>query len=433
MWWNVGPHLRRRMAVERGETAGVGRKCHTYFQGANSATEEFKEILLRKYGTLTRAWRMELDPDSNGLIDAREFAAAMSRVGFVGNCRSLWYNLDNDQSGSISLSEIDAGAANALEKFRSRCVLTFGCMDKAWAKCLDVNNSGFLTVQELLVSAKELGYDDDLEVEDLFDLLRMSPGAYLVPSHEVLFLQKWEERKQESIRRAWRLKPKWVNKDPFMFGKVKVFPSFSKTASVQPVDAMPAPTTCTLLDVAATKLEANYADVVAVDKERVWDDFKVYLVKTYGSLPKAFDIMDSNGNGELSCEEWIHVVSRTLRYCRPCEAMRLFDGAASEPDRIKFEDLGIERHEWILYRHDKNLARQEYEKKQRALRPPPVGLGLRGKLATATHYRRTKVPGKKPAEAFWTPLPKGWGSPPDFDDLESANNSMCRSLKSKLR
>ena len=33
MWWNVGPHLKRRMAYERGETS-KRRESHIYFQGS---------------------------------------------------------------------------------------------------------------------------------------------------------------------------------------------------------------------------------------------------------------------------------------------------------------------------------------------------------------------------------------------------------------
>jgi len=441
MWWNVGPHLKRRMAHERGETGNreAGARRLTYFAG-ESAKEDFFEILRRKYGTLTRAWRTALDSDASGLLDAREFCAAMDVIGFVGNARSLWYNLDDDQSGHISLSEIDAPAAQALEKFRARCTKHFGSMDLAWKQCLDKDHSGALTLPELEIASQELGYTDMQEVTYLFNLLRLSPAAFRIPKHEVMFLQQWEDRKQITLQRAWRKGAGWVNKDPYfrtepakipkswnprktMFPKAKahppsrcgtpglpkgdtptlpVSPAPSKTKSVAYADVAPlcsvrlekqAPPKLTHMSTSvsmvadvdecdsATEMSdfENFADAVAIDKPKAWTDFEEYLISTFGSLVQAFDVMDTSGDGSIERGEWMNMVTRRLRYCRASEALRLFDSKIVKKckgARISYEDFGITNQERIIYNHDKRT--EEQKSLNRSVQMKPVAFGGQG-------------------------------------------------------
>lgn len=440
MWWNVGPHLKRRMAYERGERGNRRASVDIYFHKETENTEFF-EILRRKYGNLTRAWRCALDIDENGLIDAREFTSAMKRVGFCGNVRTLWYNLDEDQSGYISLAEIDPEASVALEKFRALCATRFGSVTAAWEKCLDIDRSGALTLPELIESCKELGYTDEDEVERLFDLLRVTPGAFAVPRHEVLFLQNWEDRKQATISRNWRRADRWVNKDPYLSDPLKAarkskaarggarstFSNVFKPYQNLAKNAQPE------LSVMSSGEDTNYSDIVAIDKDKAWDNFRSFLINTYGSLCKAFDTMDVNGDHSLTRDEFMNVVTRQLRYCRASEALRLFDSRVVEGEKIKFNDLGITAHEWIEYVHEKRLKQTSYNNERRALLPTASGGdGQRGTRALTDHDHRMKVPGKKPLSAFWTTLPHGWGFPPSFVDfrLVAGCSSTARSVPS---
>jgi Ca2+-binding EF-hand superfamily protein len=515
MWWNVGPHLKRRMAYERGETSRH-RQTYTYFEG-ETGKDDFLEILRRKYGTLTRAWRQALDADDSGLLDAREFNAAMDIIGFVGNSRSLWFNLDEDQSGYISLAEIDAEAAQALEKFRVQCVTAFGSMDAAWVNCLDKDHSGALTLPELEESLTELGYTDMEEVEYLFGLLRVDPSAFKIMKHEVLFLQKWEERKQKTMARSWRKGARWVNKDPYftkepaviprswqprksMFVGKSTTPSRTPTPAIEKVAPCPqigrasqryaaaspspsepphrvtittpnktpnkawpdlekqpnayamgnreahlrelrgvakasmslAPTTCADIDESEVKSEiSDYTDIVAVDQDKAWNQFKEYLISNYGSLAKAFDVMDTSGDGSIEREEWMHAVTRRLRYCRASEALRLFDSKVGEvlgkARRINFEDLGITRQEWIIYCYGKSQEEQKIKNRNVQMKPQAFGgEGLRRDIADEDHERRMKCKPKKPPEAFFTTLPKGWGFPPSYINFAATTEERKR-------
>ena len=58
-------------------------------------------------GTIYRAWRMGLDKSSRGCMSFMEFTSAARGVGYSGNIKKLWFELDDDNSGIISLEELD--------------------------------------------------------------------------------------------------------------------------------------------------------------------------------------------------------------------------------------------------------------------------------------------------------------------------------------
>lgn len=104
MWWNVGPHLKRRMRAESGRTPDQSPQASgsgPSFFSSSSDLEEFKMVLRHKFGSIARAWRVGLDRDESGLLDFREFCAAMRAIGYVGNLRTLWFNMDADNSGAL--------------------------------------------------------------------------------------------------------------------------------------------------------------------------------------------------------------------------------------------------------------------------------------------------------------------------------------------
>jgi len=596
MWWNVGPHLKRRMAVERTTKRGVS----SYYMNLNGI-DELRQILMGKFGTLTRAWRTALDTRDQGIIDCREFCEAMNKISFVGNLRSLWNNMDLDQSGFISLSELDKEGSEALEKFRVRCVVQFGSMQAAWDNCLDKNKSGGMSLGEMKDAAKDLGYQSTREVAYLFSLLQATPGSFAIQAHDILFLQKWEDRKQKAVSRSWRIKSKWVNHDPYFHADTEIAehetglvqkrksitatgfdprtmvcksvsmarsppgatPSpvpFSKGAassrspspgrqqqrgsvnwvgagelwpaaagkdspiqkaqksfvakvvvkaddengldlelmrmasgSATPQLASSAPKDdaaqkekekmkwrrSTVKDVVPAGLllsatvkpfgrtheaetegpkmksrltarfmqdaglepprlnqppqnyvdddstgDSVFTDVVLMDQCKAWEAFREFLVDKYGSLPRAFDIIDSSGDGLLSRNEFLEIVTRKHRYCRASEAVRLFDSALLLDEtasvlngNISWTSFGITLEEWKSYLKTKQLQKQaHFVQRQNIFR------GLRGEMAKEEHNKRIQCPGKKPMAAFWTPLISGWGFPPSYEPPPEVGN-----------
>eukprot|EP00929_Paragymnodinium_shiwhaense_P096650 TRINITY_DN5830_c0_g1_i1.p1 TRINITY_DN5830_c0_g1~~TRINITY_DN5830_c0_g1_i1.p1 ORF type:complete len:625 (+),score=124.07 TRINITY_DN5830_c0_g1_i1:123-1997(+) len=612
MWWLPGPHLSRRMATERSTSRGECR----YFQN-KSAIDELREVLRVKFGTLVRAWRVAFDVEANGLIDMRQFDASLKRICVVANVRSMWGNLDTKQAGMISLADLDEAAAEILEDFRIRCVSIFGSMKEAWEQCLDIHNSGSVTLSYFLSAAPQLGYSE-AEADQLFDLFRLRPGQTFLKPHDVFFVQKWEERRQVLMSRAWRLKSQWVNKDPY-FNHGTELDERAKTPSRQtsvrsetpdvrgPLsptsphrlgpDARDSPwPTCDVNvdleaanvhsgsraqtpltarsatplgqesrlpirkfqpveDVAEPAAGANMPDMlalatrsrasvmlmadsritgpnsaqwaarrltavkaqstprgapkepllsfppsaassarqspmplpspsekgegrlslleqqpsadaklrgkaqgarsqiaeferpvsvvscvtsvsnpdeefVATDRKKAWENLRAFLLKRYGCLCKAYDTMDDNGNGYVTQDEWVNYLTRVERYCRPSEALRLFESATGEGylagtfanairidangaqhQNVTWHNFGITVQEWQRHLREKQMKRQAVVKERWE-----VSRGARKQCAAKDHERRIKTPnGNRPELPFCTHPPRGWGQLPPFE------------------
>merc|ERR1719305_2128554 len=64
-----------------------------------------KKMLNRKYGNLLRAWKYAFDTNNNGKISFIEFCNSCRNIGFAGSLKSLWKEMDDDESGFISIDE----------------------------------------------------------------------------------------------------------------------------------------------------------------------------------------------------------------------------------------------------------------------------------------------------------------------------------------
>lgn len=350
-------------------------------------------MLIAKYGSVTRGWRIGLDKDQNGILDFREMVDGMHRLGFIGNIKTLWFNLHADSSGNVSLKELDPVAAARLEKFRALSTTGYGSIDKMWSKVLDQDHSGTVSIAEFVNSVAVMGCNDD-EAGELFKLLALQPGGRVITLDDIMFLQKWEDRKQE---KADRKRPaSWVNKDPYLrVGTTMSSVSSAFSATTLPEEAL------------------DHSTIVALDAGRRKDSFRQFLTERYGSLCKAFDIMDFNGSGGLSMLEFQYVAVTVLRYCRPTEARRLFLAFNGDPlADVTWENLGISREAWQAYSIEK--ARTDLIRARAKASPPgPLGSSPRMQVALQRHKERV-VAKPRGAVAFNMPLPPGWGFPPDF-------------------
>jgi len=369
----------------------VKRRSTTFFKH-ESDVEEFRDVLRRKFGSITRAWRVGLDSDDSGFLDFREFNAAVKSLGFTGNLRTLWFNLDEDDSGSISLKELDPKASAALEKFRALSTRAFGSIPDMWRDCLDQDNSKTVSFNEFHTNIGVLGYADEAEIWELFNLLLVRPGSTYVTLDDIIFLQKWEENKKDQLYRK-RLSISFVNKDPFLHGKP----------------------TCPNMPGSTTDPE-DYSAIVGIDPEKLKEDFRQFLIKKYGSLCYAFAAMDANDSGSLSLVEFQAVVSSVLRYCRPADAARLFLSFNQDRESmLSWAELGITSHEWINFMLEKRTKEKDRRIRRAACVSAPLGSSPRHKAAGADHKSRIRQPMSRSDVAFFMPLPKGWGFPPEFD------------------
>eukprot|EP00913_Durusdinium_trenchii_P023879 g22424.t2 len=152
--------------------------------------------------------------------------------------------------------------------------------------------------------------------------------------------------------------------------------------------------------------------------------FRVYLIKTFGSLPKAFEAIDANKSGELSLAEFQAAVAQILKYCRHGEARQLFRTLTHPRTMLTWQELGITKVEWTAYRMQKalNARRLHVQSKLNAIAP----LGARMRRAEMSHIQRIREYKPGSTFVFNSPLPAGWGPPPEYVPLEPPRSSQYR-------
>merc|ERR1719498_804658 len=65
-----------------------------------------KKQLIRKHGTITAAWRDCLDHNGNGKVSFADFSKQTRNLGFSGNIKKVFRELDNNNSGIITFNEV---------------------------------------------------------------------------------------------------------------------------------------------------------------------------------------------------------------------------------------------------------------------------------------------------------------------------------------
>lgn len=160
----------------------------------NQGPEGFRRLLSRKFGSVAAAWRVSLDPDGNGQISFGEFNHRCRQMGFTGNLRKLWGELDTEKTGFISLKEIDPKAYQELEDFRALCLDKHGNMLNAWHNGFNIENKPGVPETVFISRCQELGFEGD--GHRLFKLLRTDW------SRRELKLEDFDPQTGEAVYRA---------------------------------------------------------------------------------------------------------------------------------------------------------------------------------------------------------------------------------------
>lgn len=166
-----------------GSSKGVGKSI---MKKGHDTLLEFNEFTRRRIGNPVRTW-FQLDPEENLRIGEKQFMRRCEEIGFRGNLPSLWRYIDADQTGSITILELDAPAAIVLADFKNLIASHFGNTTAAF-KFFDFNKSGRIAKPEFLMQMRELGYQGN--AGKLHALLDRS-GLGIVHTADIAFLDKW--------------------------------------------------------------------------------------------------------------------------------------------------------------------------------------------------------------------------------------------------
>lgn len=165
-----------------------GRSRQSVMQKGLQALEEFTRFAEHKFGNTVRAWFM-LDPEGKMSIGQKQFARSCDEIGFKGNVVSLWRYLDSDQSGHITILELDSAAAVSLAELKVVIKSRFNNQSRAMFQFMDENSSDRLFKHEFIGSMKELGFDKakSTRLFGMFDRDRLGS----ITSKDVEFLDRW--------------------------------------------------------------------------------------------------------------------------------------------------------------------------------------------------------------------------------------------------
>eukprot|EP00933_Yihiella_yeosuensis_P065193 TRINITY_DN6889_c0_g1_i1.p1 TRINITY_DN6889_c0_g1~~TRINITY_DN6889_c0_g1_i1.p1 ORF type:complete len:548 (-),score=72.74 TRINITY_DN6889_c0_g1_i1:284-1744(-) len=374
-----------------------------------------------------------MDAGKTGQLAFRDFVGALERMGVngdnTGNLKSLYYNIDPQQSGFITLYDLDPEAADALDKFRYRCTSKYGSIENAWNTGLQQDCiAPSLGLHDFADGcAACLGYRKR-ESSDLFYHLLARPGATRVSLKDLDMLQCWEYAKKH-LKEKQRMGCAWINKDPYLgLGEhekaskhhrvlERDLAAARRVAPYAFEDLKNKQESAASKIVTATEPLGSYAMRLGTDHETGFSKFCEFLLRKFKSLASAYGSMNTSGSGMMSLLEFQSAVSRTLMYCTTPDARRLFYELSQDGQQFTWRDLGVTPQEWIAYLTEKKWQEQLKRNEQAKMTNKAMGGNPRHKHAVEDHLRRVQKQVPRPVLAFGQKPPSGKKEAPPLSEV----------------
>jgi len=156
--------------------------------------KDFRKALYRRYRSLTRGWRMILDPDNTTQLSPEAFAKGTQELGFwATGGGELFILLDRDEKGFVCLEDIDPDAAAALTKFKHVMSRLFGSVVAGFQLALQMEDNTLLSYQSFVSACRARLFLDPQSLvctKRLFDALDFH-GQGVVTMDSAEFLDQW--------------------------------------------------------------------------------------------------------------------------------------------------------------------------------------------------------------------------------------------------
>lgn len=91
--------------------------------------EKLQQFIEGKKGCALLAWLHHFDKNGDGKIDYEEFESALTEMEFQGDIKNLFAEIDCDNSGILTLNEVDSWSADLWASFRRWCANSFASAD----------------------------------------------------------------------------------------------------------------------------------------------------------------------------------------------------------------------------------------------------------------------------------------------------------------
>lgn len=183
--------------------------------------QDFIAYLKKKYGNLVRAWRTVFNSNHSMVLPRPTFLKACADMGFASDAKTLWKVLDRDDSGFVSLDELDPKSAEVMAKFKLLIDNKFSSVPDAF-NAIDLDRTKKVGAKQFDNALKQLGWtgptkqlfgylDKDLrkflQVEDFKFLEKWSPLPFLlVPPNKAAMaeLKSLLMQRFGNMLKAWR-------------------------------------------------------------------------------------------------------------------------------------------------------------------------------------------------------------------------------------
>merc|ERR1740138_1969903 len=99
-----------------------------------------------------------LDPEGNMRLGEKQFARKCVEIGFRGNIMAMWQYVDSDQTGTVSLLELDSSSAVALAGFKLLLQARFNDRSIDCFSFIDERRSGRLDRPTFIAALRRAGY-----------------------------------------------------------------------------------------------------------------------------------------------------------------------------------------------------------------------------------------------------------------------------------
>eukprot|EP00927_Polykrikos_kofoidii_P065082 TRINITY_DN60881_c0_g1_i1.p1 TRINITY_DN60881_c0_g1~~TRINITY_DN60881_c0_g1_i1.p1 ORF type:complete len:1267 (+),score=247.96 TRINITY_DN60881_c0_g1_i1:71-3871(+) len=130
----------------------------------------FRQYLREKFGCVYAGWR-ELDVNGNGRLSFCELCSACKKMGYGGNVKKLWGEMDTKLVGFVTLTDLDPDVGRTVGTFRDALLKKYGNLLVAWREGIDVNKNGRVEEHELAECCQRLGLVD-VNSKKLFTMMK---------------------------------------------------------------------------------------------------------------------------------------------------------------------------------------------------------------------------------------------------------------------
>lgn len=189
--------------MSKSEGRSGPRLSQTQLQESADALKTVRSWLLGPEKLVLQAWLSHFDVDHDMRISFSEFCHGMAKLDYRGNSRDLFFACDTDESGFLTLDEIDEESASIWNNFNTFCVEQFAsAKDMISSLTTSRSHSSKLSREDFVSSIKKRGWTHGYE-ELLFKIVDKDNHGSIQPDH-----LKWldEEKKQQMRKEEAKLK-----------------------------------------------------------------------------------------------------------------------------------------------------------------------------------------------------------------------------------